>query len=137
MEIGRTRTPTIISYNASHVTPPANKSTKWFGIKLLCPPDAQKNNKKCLEYGCQVLAIFSVVIVSSLTVHHKYLLYLQSVTIIKGADRGIDKNTRMQQDKGCGKKRRYYYYYYCSKKKKIGAREKRVLAPKNKLQHDL
>ena len=45
---------------------------------------------------------------------------------------GIDKNTRIQHDKGCGKKRRYhyYYYYYCSKKKKIGAREKRVLVSK-------
>ena len=99
MEIGRTRTPTIISYNASHVTPPANKSTKWFGIKLLCPPDAQKNNKKCLEYGCQVLAIFSVVIVSSLTVQHKYLLYLQSVTIIKGAD----KLQALMKIPGCNK----------------------------------
>ena len=44
--------------------------------------------------------------------------------------KGTDENTRMQQDKGCGKKRRYFYYYYCSKKKKIGAREKRVLVPK-------
>ena len=65
--------------------------------------------------------------------HHKYF---PKITRTKGAKKGIDENTRMQHDKGCGKKRRYFYYYYCSKKKKIGAREKRVLAPKNKLQHD-
>mmetsp|Transcript_28778 Transcript_28778/g.52069 ORF Transcript_28778/g.52069 Transcript_28778/m.52069 type:complete len:231 (+) Transcript_28778:98-790(+) len=34
MEIGRARTPTIISSNASHIIPPANKSTKRFVRKF-------------------------------------------------------------------------------------------------------
>jgi hypothetical protein len=138
MEIGRARTPTKISSNASHITPPANKSTKRLArhcvIYHSASPDARNSSRSTCTISSQVLATLSVV-QSSLTAHHKYL---PQVTRSKREPKAAlqEPFSRIQQDKGCGKKRRYFYYYYCSKKKKIGAREKRVLAPKNKLQHD-
>ena len=143
MEIGRARTPKIISSNAFHITPPANKSTKRSGIKLpTLPTGCTKDQRTVLGIWLPstTLATFSVVMVSLLTVHHKYLP-ARHTSKVKGEER-VPKKALMKipgcnTTKGAVRKGDIIiYYYYCSKKKKIGAREKGVLAPKNKLQHD-
>ena len=73
MEIGRTRTPTIISSNASHITPPANKSTKRFGNEQILPIGCMKHTRSAWYLGCQVLATFNVDNKLPMIVHHKYL----------------------------------------------------------------
>jgi hypothetical protein len=140
MEIGRARTPRRISSNASQITPPACSSTKrchWHE-DIALPTGCTRAQRKVLGIllpstnNIQRCHWQFVTRASQVPASKTYLLSERR----RRSAKGIDETTRMQHDKGCGKKRRYFYYYYRSKKKKIGAREKRVLAPENKLQHD-
>ena len=132
MEIGRLKTPRRISSNASQITPPANKSTKRCAKWHYDWPAHRMHEITRLD-----LDLYTARRPSNIQSLSTFVDRASQVPTIQRVPKySIDENTRMQQDKGCGKKRRYYHYYYCSKKKKIGAREKRVLAPENKLQHD-
>ena len=90
--------------------------------------------KGAWNLGCQVLATFSVVRVSDSASQVPTKSYenkgcLDEEALIKMPGHNTTKSAVRNGDI-------IIYYYYCSKKKKIGAREKRVLAPENKLQHD-
>ena len=116
MEISRTRTPrTIISSNASHITPPANTSTEWF-VRQAMPTGCTKEQEKCLEFRlpstsniqrCQSLLI----------AHHKYLPTsyknkgCQTMALIKIPGCNKTKGAERKGD---------------SKEHEFGAREKRV-----------
>ena len=133
MEIGRARTPKIISSNAFHITPPANKSTKRSGIKLpTLPTGCTKDQRTVLGIWLPstTLVTFSIVIVSLLTVHHKYLHTSKVIRERRVPIGALIKIPGCNKTKGAVRKGKYYYYYYYSKKKQIGAREKRVLVPK-------
>ena len=75
MEIGRVRTPTVISSNASHITPPTNKSTKQFVTEV----PAHRMHETRMSSKQRSVAN------NSLITHHKYLGTYQKVTRTKGA----------------------------------------------------
>ena len=113
MEIGRARTPRRISSNASQITPPANKSTKRSGMKILSHHDRMHETRS--NEALTVVDRASQVPLDSVRSSQKVMRTkdankLQALMKLPGW---------MQHDKGCDRSKR-----------------KRVLAPKNKLRHD-
>ena len=88
MEIGRARTPrTIISYNASHGTPPTNTSMERFVRQALHIRCTKEHELVLATKHCQQFRKF-------VNRHHKYLPYLSKSYKNKGCPNfGIDENT--------------------------------------------
>jgi hypothetical protein len=103
-------------------------------IKIsFCLTGCTHSIEKYLDTSSQVLATLSVVD-SSLIAHHKYF---PKITRTKGAQNlALMKIPGCSKTKGAVRKGDIFIIIVLSKKKEIGAREKRVLATKNKLQND-